>query len=67
VNGVESVLRDLRKACDDAGGQSAWAKANEFSPAYVSDVLLRRREPADAICKALGYERFLTYRRVRNG
>ncbi len=52
-----SEVRDLlRKACDRAGGIRAWARERELSAAYVSDVLLGRREPGPSICEAFGLE-----------
>lgn len=63
MHSSDRVLHDLRKACADAGSQSAWAEANEVSPAYVSDVLNRRRDLADSILSALGYERVVLYRK----
>lgn len=68
MNGMHSadrVLHELRTACDEAGSQSAWAEAKAVSPAYVSDVLAKRREPGEAILSALGYERVVLYRRVK--
>lgn len=44
------------------GNQSAWAKANKISPAYVSDVIAGRREPGKKILSALGLERVVSYR-----
>ena len=57
----------LRKACEKAGTQGAWAKAHEVSAAYVSDVILGRRDPGPAICEALGLEAVpaTTYRRKK--
>jgi L-lactate utilization protein LutB len=61
----DDVIARLVAACDKAGGQSAWAKANEVSQQYVQDVIKRRRSPGPGILKALGLERVTTYRRVR--
>ena len=61
-------VRDLlKRACERAGTQGAWAKAHEVSAAYVSDVLLGRRDPGPAICEALGLEAVpaTTYRRKK--
>lgn len=46
----------LRKACREAGSQSAWAKQNDLSPGFVCDVLTGRRAVTDTILKAVGYE-----------
>ncbi len=58
----QDVLIMLKRACNASGSQKAWAKANGFSNSYVSDVLNKRRDPADEICKALGVERAVIYR-----
>lgn len=62
---LDQVLALLRRRCEEAGGQAAWAKANRVSPAYVSDVLNGRREPGWSILRPLGIERAVTYRKVR--
>lgn len=59
MNGV--VLR-LRKSCNAAGGQAAWAAKNEISAAYVNDVLKSRRLPGEKITRALGLEGALLWR-----
>jgi hypothetical protein len=56
------VIERLRAACEAAGGQRAFALAHKFTPAYVHDVLHRRRPPADRILDALGLERVTIYR-----
>lgn len=59
------VLRCLRVACRDAGGQQAWASRHGLSPAYVSDVLHARRDPGPLILTALGLQRIVRYQRVK--
>lgn len=59
------VFGMLRRACRDAGGQSAWAEVHGISPAYVSDVLNARREPGDKILTALGLRKVVRYAAVR--
>lgn len=56
---VREIIRDL---CVEAGSQSAWAKANGVSQAYVNHVLEGKREPGPAILEAIGLERVITYR-----
>lgn len=46
-----------------AGSQSVWAKDNNMSAVYVSDVLNGRRAPGEKILAALDVERVITYRR----
>lgn len=60
----DSFRQALSDACKAAGGQSAWAKANGVSDAYVSDVLRGRRDPGEAMTRALGFERVIYYRRA---
>lgn len=62
---IEDVRNILRKACEAAGTQKAWAEANGVSPQYVNDVLQGFREPGEAILSALGIEKVTTYRRIR--
>lgn len=45
-----------------AGNQAQFAKANEMSPAYVSDVLNFRRDPGKKILDAVGLEKTTVYR-----
>ena len=55
-NNTEHQMRDvLRKACDAAGSQLAWAEANGFSPFFVSDVLGKKRGISDEVLRALKY------------
>lgn len=56
-------VRELAKSRAN-GNQAAWARSNGFSPQYLSDVLNGRREPGDAILKALKVERITSYRKV---
>jgi DNA-binding transcriptional regulator YdaS (Cro superfamily) len=51
----------LRKAVDEAGGQSAWARSVMLTPSYVNDVLVGRRDPGPAVLSALGLRRVVTY------
>lgn len=54
----------MRRECEAAGNQAAWAKAIGVSPAYVCDVLQRRRRPGHKILAPMGLERYEAYRRV---
>jgi hypothetical protein len=55
------ALQELRRACQDAGSQRAWAKAHGYSDAYVSDVLNGRRDISEQLANALGLLRTVTY------
>lgn len=61
---LSQVLALLKRRCAKAGGQAAWAKTHDLSPAYVSDVLNGRRGPGAGILRALGVERVVSYRRL---
>lgn len=61
---LAEIYGELRKACREAGGQSAWAEMHGISPAYVSDVLNARRDPGDKILAALGFRKIVGYRKV---
>lgn len=62
---LDQVLTLLRRECEKAGSQHAWAKASGVTGAYVSDVLNRRREPGAGILAPLGLEKVETYRRIK--
>lgn len=62
---ADDVRAMLRRACQSAGTARAWATKNRLSEAYVSDVLRGKREPAAAICDALGLEAETIYRKVQ--
>ena len=55
----------LKRACTAAGTARAWAEKHGVSQAYVSDVLRGRRDPGEAICRALGLVAEQTYRKVQ--
>lgn len=57
----------IRRECDKAGSQSAWAAAHGITGAYLTDILRGRRAPAAKLLKAMGYERIVSYRKVRDG
>lgn len=50
----DDLRQRLQAACDKAGSQAAWAKANGLRAQYVSDVLHERREPSPKLARALG-------------
>lgn len=61
---IEDVLARLRGAIEKAGGSSSWARENDCSASYVSDVLGGRREPGPAILRRLGLECDKVYREI---
>lgn len=48
------------------GTQKAFADANGISPAYLSDVLSKRRDLGDRVLASIGLERVVTYRKKSN-
>ena len=55
----------LRRSFDRAGGQAAWARRYNLSPAYVSEVNRGKRPPSEKVLAALGLVREeKTYRKV---
>ena len=60
----DDVHQLITSLCDTAGSQAAWAKQHKMSPAYVSDVINRRRGLSKRMLKTLGIERIITYRKI---
>jgi transcriptional regulator with XRE-family HTH domain len=56
------VIALLAKRYEESGSQKAFAEANDVSAQYVSDVLKQKREPGEAILKALGLYKVESYR-----
>jgi hypothetical protein len=54
---TDDVRAMLAIAVKSEGSQRAFGRKHGFTNAYVSDVILGRRPPADAICKVLGIVR----------
>lgn len=63
----DQFCEHLRGLCREAGGQAAWARAHELTPAYVSDVINQRRMPGDKICRAAGVKREYIFIETREG
>ena len=51
---IEDVQALLKKRCDQAGGQSAFARQHGVSRQYISAVISGREPPHAGLCKALG-------------
>jgi hypothetical protein len=61
---------ELSRACEMAGGQSAWARLRGVSVSQVSEALSGRRDLSESMVNALGYmrvTRFVPLRGKRNG
>jgi hypothetical protein len=56
----------LRRRCDEAGSERAWALKHGVSPVYVGDVLAGRRAPGKAILATLGLVRVISYAKERH-
>jgi len=61
---VDEVRDLLRREADKAPSRDAFARSHGFSPQYLSDVLSGRRDPGNAILRALKLERDAVYRRL---
>lgn len=57
----QDVIRRLRAAVDQAGGQRAFARAVGVTAAYVNDMLRGRRSVGVKVLDALGIERIVTH------
>lgn len=57
---LDELLKHLRKIYPH-GTQAAAAEKLGFSPAYLSDVLNKRRDPSEKFLKAIGYRRVVSY------
>jgi DNA-binding transcriptional regulator YdaS (Cro superfamily) len=62
---ADAVRELIRRQCSKRGSQIVFANRIGVSQAYLNDVVHGRRTPADAVCKALGLERIVVYRKVR--
>jgi hypothetical protein len=62
---LDQVRKILKKECDEAGSQAAWAYRHSLSASYVSDVLQERREPGPSLLTALKLVRLVSYKRVK--
>lgn len=59
---ANEVVALLRRACAEAGSQTAWADAHGVSYSYVNDVIQGRRLPGAGIAHGLGLARMVVYR-----
>src|SRR5262249_37260781 len=58
---LTDVINLLAAACEECGSQKAFADTHNISAQYVSDVMKRKREPGDAILRALGLRKVAMY------
>ena len=59
---VDGVLTRIRAQVVVCGTAAAAARALGISPQYLSDILSRRRDPSDRVCRGLGLRREVVYR-----
>ena len=64
---ADEVRAMLRRQCEEAGGQKAWATENRVSTAYVNDILQCRKMPGGMVAEILGVHRSTVYRWIRDG
>jgi hypothetical protein len=55
----------LRKAVAKFPTQKDAAKEWDISPQYLNDLLAGKRGPGDELLKVLGFEKVMSYRRIR--
>jgi hypothetical protein len=60
-----AVRKRLKVACDDAGGQQAFADKHGLNQPYVAEVRSGLRAPNGVILKALGLRAVTRYARER--
>lgn len=56
-----AVLRRLREYVRACGNGAAAARAIGISPQYLSDILSKRRDPSERVCRRLGLRRDVVY------
>jgi len=59
-----TIRKLLRDRCKALGSQGAFAANAGVSAAYLSDMLLGKRGVSDAIAGAIGYEKFVAFRKI---
>lgn len=54
---LTDILALLKSDIEKAGSRRKWSLQHGVTVGYVTDVLMGKRPPADAICRALNIER----------
>jgi hypothetical protein len=57
----------LSAACQEAGGNSAWATRHGVTPSYVSQTLAMHRTPGPKLLDAMRWRKVVTYEPVAAG
>lgn len=60
----DEVRQKLRQAACDAGSQKALAERIGVSSAFLSDIILAKREPSGAVLSFLGLRRAVRYESI---
>lgn len=66
LKSISEVRALLQKNADAHGQAKLYAKHIGVSPQYLNDVLRGRREPGKKMLRALGLDKVVFYRAVRN-
>lgn len=56
----QEVFKRFLQSVEDAGGQRPWAAAHGFTPAYINDMVNKRRQLSDRVLSMIGVEREIT-------
>lgn len=64
--GLEQVIALIERQCRELGSANAFARRHQISPAYLSDILSRKRLPGQKALKAMGLRKITLYERVNS-
>lgn len=62
----DEFLKMMRKEIEVCGSQLKFSQKYEFSPAYISDVLQRKRNPSDRLASVFGYKKVTAFQELRH-
>jgi len=60
-----AMVAILKAECQKCGSQKAFAKQHGYSPAFINDVLNKRREVSENLARILGYQRIVSFRNIK--
>ena len=63
--GEAAAIAALRRACEKAGGQNAWALQHGIDKGHLSRVAAGKRPMSDAVAAILGFERVTEFKRIK--
>ena len=61
---ADEMREMLRRMCEEAGSQEAWAKAHGFGQSYVSQVILGLSTPSPRLLAEMGMREVVSYEPV---